>query len=121
MELTAACLALETIEEGHLVSVYSDSSYLINCMRRGWYEKWRKNGWLDSLKGPVANRDLWERLLEATERHREVRWRKVKGHSKTVGSPHKSGNDRADDELAVAAKKQVEGEPEGSERARLSA
>ncbi len=103
MELTAACVALETIDEGHLVSVYSDSSYLVNCMRRGWYKKWLENGWLTHLKRPVRNRDLWERLLKATERHREVQWRKVKGHSKTVGL-HKSGNDRAD-ELAVAAKK----------------
>jgi hypothetical protein len=56
----------------------------------------------------VANRELWERLLEATRRHREVRWRKVKGHSKTGGA-HKSGNDRAD-ELAVTAKKEASGE-----------
>ena len=105
MEVTAACVALETIEEGHVVTVYSDSSYLVNCMRRRWYEKWRENGWLNHLGEPVANRDLWERLLEATERHREVRWRKVKGHSKSAG-PHKTGNDRAD-ELAVAAKKEA--------------
>ena len=26
MEMTAACIALETIDEGHVVSVYSDSS-----------------------------------------------------------------------------------------------
>jgi ribonuclease HI len=32
MELTAACVALETIDEGHVVTVYSDSSYLVNCM-----------------------------------------------------------------------------------------
>jgi ribonuclease HI len=56
----------------------------------------------------VANRDLWQRLLEATKRHQEVRWRKVKGHSKTKG-PHKAGNDRAD-ELAVAAKKKADGD-----------
>ena len=105
MEVTAACVALETVDEGHVVTVYSDSSYLINCMRRGWYEKWRENGWLNQLQEPVANRDLWERLLEATGRHHEVRWRKVKGHSKTAG-PHKHGNDRAD-QLAVAAKKKV--------------
>ena len=105
MELTAACLALETIEEGHVVTVYSDASYLVNCMRRGWYEKWRVNGWRNHRNGPVANRDLWERLLEATGRHLEVRWRKVKGHSKTGGA-HKTGNDRAD-ELAVAAKKEA--------------
>jgi hypothetical protein len=34
MEVTAACVALETIDEGHVVSVYSDTSYLVNCMRR---------------------------------------------------------------------------------------
>jgi ribonuclease HI len=116
MEVTAACVALETIDEGHVVTVYSDSSYLVNCMRRGWYEKWRENGWLNHLKEPVANRDLWERLLQATRRHREVRWRKVKGHSKTGGA-HKSGNDRAD-ELAVAAKKEVSGERTSGPRPR---
>src|SRR5918993_6024466 len=105
MEITAACTALETMDEGRTVTVYSDASYLVNCMRRGWYEKWRENGWLNHRKKPVANKDLWERLLKATERHREVRWRKVKAHVKQAG-PHKSGNDRAD-ELAVTAKKQV--------------
>jgi ribonuclease HI len=103
MELTAACVALERIDEGHLVTVYSDSSYLLNCMRRGWYKKWRENRWLNHSKAPVANRDLWEGLLQAAQHHQEVRWKKVKGHSKTQG-PYKSGNDRAD-ELAVAAKK----------------
>lgn len=105
MEVTAACVALERIGEGHVVTVYSDSSYLVNCMRRGWHKKWRENGWLNRRNGPVANRDLWERLLEAAQRHREVRWRKVKGHSKTAGA-HKIGNDRAD-ALAVAAKERA--------------
>ena len=102
MEVTAACVALETIEEGHVVTIYSDSSYLVNCMRRGWYETWQSNGWLNNLKEPVANRDLWERLLRAVRCHKEVRWKKVKGHQKGGGS-HKAGNDRAD-ELAVLAK-----------------
>jgi ribonuclease HI len=105
MEITAACVALETIDEGHTVTIYSDASYLVNCMRRGWYKKWRANRWLNYRDEPVANRDLWERLLEATQRHKAVSWRKVRGHSKTQG-PHKSGNDRAD-ELAVAAKKEA--------------
>ena len=113
MELTAVCAALETIEEGHLVTLYSDSSYLINYMRRSWYEKWQENGWLNSLGKPVANRDLWERLLKATKRHGQVRWQKVKGHSKTRGA-HKSGNDRGD-ELAVVAKKKAQGNPKAAE------
>lgn len=102
MEVTAACVALETIDKGHLVTIYSDSSYLVNCMRRGWHETWQDNGWLNNLKEPVANRELWERLLKAARRHKEVRWKKVKGHQKSKG-PHKVGNDRAD-ELAVSAK-----------------
>ena len=106
MEITAACVALETMEEGCSVTVYADASYLVNCMRRGWYKKWRENGWLNHRKAPVANRDLWERLLKATQRHQEVRWRKVKGHSRRDGA-HKSGNDRAD-ELAVTAKKRID-------------
>jgi ribonuclease HI len=101
MELTAACVALERMDEGQVVTLYSDSSYLINCMRRGWHEKWQENGCLNHPGGPVANRELWERLLEATKRHHDVQWRKVKGHSKTAG-PNKAGNDRAD-ELAMAA------------------
>ncbi|MGH3147655.1 MAG: ribonuclease H family protein [Rubrobacter sp.] len=105
MEVAAACVALETIDEGHVVTVYSDSSYLVNCMRRGWHEKWQTNGWLNDLKKPVANRDLWERLLKATRRHREVHWKKVRGHQKSAG-PHRAGNHRAD-ELAVAAKKEA--------------
>jgi len=62
----------------------------------------------------VANRDLWERLLRAAQRHQEVRWRKVRGHSKSAGA-HKSGNDRAD-ELAVTAKKRVVGDRESGPR-----
>jgi ribonuclease HI len=114
MEITAACVALETLDEGYTVTVYSDASYLVNCMRRGWYERWRENGWLNHRKAPVANRDLWERLLKATRRHQEVRWRKVKGHSKQAGA-HTRGNDRAD-ELAVNAKKAVDGSRESSPR-----
>jgi ribonuclease HI len=106
MEITAACAALETMDKGYTVTVYSDASYLVNAMRRGWYKKWRENGWLNHRKEAVANRDLWERLLRATQRHQEVRWKKVKGHAKRAGA-HKSGNDRAD-ELAVTAKREVD-------------
>ena len=109
MEITAACVALETIDEGHAVTIYSDASYVVNCMRRGWYKKWQENGWLNHRKEPVANRDLWERLLEATQNHHKVLWKKVRGHAKS-GGPHNSGNERAD-ELAVAAKKEATRSP----------
>ncbi|MGI8650107.1 MAG: ribonuclease H family protein [Rubrobacter sp.] len=120
MEITAACIALEALDAGCEVTIFSDSSYLVNCMRRRWYEQWLASEWMNSRKRPVANRDLWERLLAAVGRHRGVRWKKVKGHSRTDG-PHKAGNDRAD-ELAVSAKtrssphQKATGQPDSNRR-----
>ena len=68
------------------MTIYSDSSYLINCMRRGWHETWQDNGWINNLQKPVANRDLWERLLEAVRRHKRCDGRRSKD-TKRVGRP----------------------------------
>jgi ribonuclease HI len=54
-----------------------------------------KKGWKNSKKEEVANRDLWERLLELTAKH-QVEWHWVRGHN---GHPE---NERCD-ELARAA------------------
>jgi len=89
MEMTAPLAGLRAIEGRRQVAIYSDSAYVINCFRDRWYERWRRNGWLNSQKKPVENRDLWEALLAAVERH-DVTWHKVAGHS---GDPL---NDRAD-------------------------
>lgn len=83
MELTAAVEALRRLKRPCRVTVYSDSAYLVNAFEQGWLEKWQRNGWLNSRKEPVENRDLWEALLELTRRH-EVRFRKVKGHHDNV-------------------------------------
>lgn len=80
MELTAAIQALKKLKEPCKVSIYSDSAYLVNGMRQGWYRKWQRNGWLTGNKQPVENRDLWEALLREIERH-DVTFYKVKGHS----------------------------------------
>jgi len=95
MEMTAPLEGLRALGAGRDVAIYSDSAYVINCFRDRWYERWRRNGWLNAQKKPVENRALWEALLEAVERHR-VTWHKVAGHS---GHPL---NDRAD-ALARAA------------------
>jgi ribonuclease HI len=95
MELTAPIEGLRALESRRQVAIYSDSAYVINCFRDRWYERWRKNGWLNSQKKPVENRDLWEALIALVEQH-DVTWHKVAGHS---GDPL---NDRAD-ALARAA------------------
>ncbi|MFH1122759.1 MAG: RNase H family protein, partial [Pseudomonadota bacterium] len=40
----------------------------------------RRKKWLNSKKKPVLNRDLWERLLEASRPHR-IEWQWIKGHN----------------------------------------
>lgn len=68
------------------VVVYSDSAYVVNGMRQRWFDGWHKNGWLNSKKEPVSNRDLWlelEALDYAFAGHGgSVEFRKVKGHQK---------------------------------------
>lgn len=67
------------------VRLHTDSAYLVNCFRERWHERWARNGWQNSKKQPVENRDLWERLLVLTRRH-AVDFIKVKGHSTTGGT-----------------------------------
>ncbi len=80
MEIGAAIEGLKSLEEPSRVKLHSDSAYPINCMNQKWYENWRTNGWRNSKKKPVENRDLWEELLETSRPH-EIRWINVKGHS----------------------------------------
>jgi ribonuclease HI len=80
MELQAVLEVVRAIE-GPMV-VYSDSTYVVNCFNEKWYEGWRSRGWKNSQKKPVANRDLWEPLIDQyLERSDELRFVWVKGHS----------------------------------------
>jgi ribonuclease HI len=94
MEIRAALEAVIDLP-GPLV-VVSDSTYVVNCFRDGWWRGWRSRGWTTSARKPVANRDLWEPLIDLVEDRGDVTFRWVKGHS---GDPM---NDLAD-RLAVAA------------------
>lgn len=94
MELMAAIRALETLTEACTVVLHTDSQYV----RKGiteWMPNWLRRNWRTAGGAAVKNRDLWERLHAASQRHR-IDWRWVKGHS---GDPD---NERVD-ELARAA------------------
>ena len=94
MEIRAALEAVRALP-GPLV-VVSDSTYVVNCFRDGWWRGWRTRSWTTTARKPVANRDLWEPLVDLVEERGDVAFRWVKGHS---------GNRLNDlaDELAVAA------------------
>jgi hypothetical protein len=80
MELQAVLEALRALP-GRLV-IHSDSTYVVNCINDRWYEGWLAKGWKNSQRKPVANRDLWEPLIEEyLERIDELTFVWVKGHS----------------------------------------
>ena len=73
---------LKVLKEPCQVTVYSDSRYVIDCMNDRWFDNWRLNGWKDSARKAVVNRELWEQLLDAVEnRGHTVTFVKVKGHA----------------------------------------
>lgn len=99
MELRAAVEALSALKRPCRVRLHSDSAYLVNAFVQGWVKRWQQNGWRTQAKEEVANRDLWERLIELTQVH-DVEWAKVKGH----------GDDELNnrcDELARAAAQRI--------------
>jgi ribonuclease HI len=79
MEIRAALEAVTSLS-GPLV-VVSDSTYVVNCFRDRWWEKWLLNGWQTSAKKPVLNRDLWEPLVAAVADRDDIAFQWVKGHS----------------------------------------
>lgn len=98
MELTAACIALEALTLPCRVALHTDSEYLRNGITR-WHTGWVRRNWRNAAGDPVANVDLWRRLLEAAARH-QVEWRWVRGHAGDAM------NERAD-RLATAARESL--------------
>jgi len=101
MEVSAVLEALRALP-GPL-EVVSDSTYVVNCFRDKWWEGWLRRGWVNSARKPVANRDLWEPLIDLYRSRGDVTFKWVKGHSGNVM------NDRVD-QLAVAAARAQRGE-----------
>ncbi len=94
MEMIGAIEGLKALKRPCRVRLTTDSQYLKKGMTE-WLEGWVKKGWKNSQRKPVANRDLWEQLLELKNMH-DIEWCWVKGHA---GHPE---NERCD-ELARLA------------------
>lgn len=80
MELTAVIEALKLLKRPCKVDLYSDSAYVVNAFLQNWINGWIKNGWKNSGKEEVKNKELWQELLALTKIH-NVTFHKVKGHS----------------------------------------
>ena len=95
MELLAVIIGLEAIKwSGANITIYSDSSYVVNAVTKGWLWNWVKKGFSGK-----ANPDLWQRFINVYNRH-NVKFVWIKGHA---GHPE---NERCDI-LAVNAYKKI--------------
>ncbi len=80
MELTAVIKALEALREPCSIKLVSDSKYVLDALTLGWAKSWRARGWKKADKSPALNSELWETLLELTEKH-EITYEWIKGHA----------------------------------------
>ena len=104
MEITAVLEALRALlpEAAGGIDVVSDSTYVVKCFTDGWWRGWLRRDWKNSQNKPVANRDLWEPLIElAVSSDVDVGFRWVKGHSGD------RWNDRVDELATLAADRGV--------------
>ncbi len=95
MEMTGVITGLSKLKTKSQVDVYTDSSYTINWIEKWWAAKWKQNNWMRTSSQKAINYDLWEILLELTQKH-EVTFHWVKWHNWHVE------NERCD-ELATLA------------------
>ncbi|MEO1045628.1 MAG: ribonuclease HI [Pseudomonadota bacterium] len=98
MELLAAIEALNALTRSCAVELTTDSVYVRDGITK-WIHGWQRNGWRTAAKKPVKNADLWQRLVEAVQRH-DISWHWVKGHA---GDTY---NERADRLASDAAEAQ---------------
>lgn len=85
MELMAVVAALKQLtREGLNITIYSDSSYVVNAVEKKWVFDWVKKGFAGK-----KNADLWMQFLKENKKH-HIRFVWVKGHA---DNPH---NNRCD-------------------------
>ena len=82
MELLAVLNALRVLgTQAGAIEVVSDSQYVVKCFNEAWWEGWLRRGWKNSQRQPVANRDLWEPLINLVRERGDVTFRWVRGHN----------------------------------------
>jgi len=81
MELKAVIEGLRQIKKNIPIIIYSDSKYIIDAFNKNWIYNWQKKNWIVKQGKLRANFDLWQELLDLTEKFTDIQWIWVKGHS----------------------------------------
>lgn len=114
-EVTAAIEGLTYLVASGIreVELLSDSRYVVGGMSAtgckgctGWAHPAAQREWRSKRGKPLANRELWERLLELN-RSLAITWRHVRGHRPKYDTSDDAHYNREVDALAVRARKRL--------------
>ena len=91
MELMAVLDAMRTIEGA--VEIVSDSTYVVNCFRDGWWKGWLKRGWKNSKRNRSPTATSGSQLIDlyrsregrSPSRGSRSRRRRVQRHRRPFG------------------------------------
>ena len=93
MEMTAILMGLLNVAEKQYeepLYVISDSQFIVNSFKMGWYERWRTTGFLDR-----PNADLWKIFEQTLPLLNSLHFIHTRGHEKGM-EYHKTGNTEVD-------------------------
>jgi ribonuclease HI len=82
MELKAVIEGLKALNTKCMVTVYSDSKYIVDAVKKGWLNNWAEKGW-KRKKDKLSNPDLWQELYLLLAKH-EVEFNWIEGHKGNI-------------------------------------
>lgn len=90
MEVLALINALKRLLSLHLqdqiIIATLDSHYVLDPLTKGWLTSWQRRGWKTASGKPVANRELWQQLLQLVLQFKHLQFDWTKGHANNVGN-----------------------------------
>ena len=69
LTMEALIRASERIRKPAEIRVFTRCAYVLNALRNGWPQQWKKAGWRSAKGKPVKNTKLWDRLLQGETPH----------------------------------------------------
>lgn len=90
MELYAVFVALTYMAQQKWfnddIEFIVDSKYISDAINQKWLKNWRQNGWKNTKKKPVANKDLWIQIDTLLHQFKKIKFTWVKGHAQNEGN-----------------------------------
>lgn len=77
MEVMAMYKGLKKVtDRDQRIEVYSDSAYVVNTIREGWYKKWN----LDDPDCSYKHADLWRKIVKLLNKFEDIEVFHIKAH-----------------------------------------